>query len=62
MNSIPQLDLDNEDEDGKTGQGQPVNASEVLKNLSPEDARRLKIIKLEFDVAEQMSGMVCGLL
>ena len=47
---VPQVDLEAE----RGPDSQVVNASEVLQNLGPEDARKLKIIKLEFDVMEQM--------
>ena len=56
--SVPQLDLETAAEKMQLSSDQAANAGEILQNLSPEDARRLKIIKLEFDVIEQMNGQV----
>ncbi|KAL8591403.1 hypothetical protein ACOMHN_022209 [Nucella lapillus] len=58
---VPQVDLDSEKKmpEESSEEGSSVkSASEVLQNLGPEDTRRLKIIKLEFDVTEQMYGKV----
>ncbi|XP_076468669.1 mitochondrial ribonuclease P protein 1 homolog [Babylonia areolata] len=57
---VPQVDLDSEVERKRTSEIKVgvQSATEVLQNLSPEDARKLKIIKLEFDVTEQMNGKV----
>ena len=56
--NVPQLDLVSDAEKTQRSSVPLVDASEILLNLSPEEARRLKIIKLEFDVMEQMHGMV----
>ena len=56
--SVPQLDLETENDKTQLSSDEAANATEILQNLSPEEARKLKIIKLEFDVMEQMNGQV----
>lgn len=56
--SVPQLDLETENDKTQLSSDEAANATEILQNLSPEESRKLKIIKLEFDVMEQMNGQV----
>lgn len=55
--SIPQIDLDLDNavvpEEKNT-----VDTSEILQNLSPEEEKKLKLIKLEFDVHKEINGQV----
>ncbi|PVD25196.1 hypothetical protein C0Q70_15694 [Pomacea canaliculata] len=54
LSSVPQLDII----ERETNEKSVVDASEILRNLSTEDAKKLKIIKLEFEVLGHMNGMV----
>ncbi|XP_025108713.1 tRNA methyltransferase 10 homolog C-like [Pomacea canaliculata] len=54
LSNVPQLDIIKRENDEKSEE----DASEILRNLSTEDAKKLKIIKLEFEVLGHMNGMV----
>ena len=59
LNRVSQVDMIELEEEKDSSK---IDATEYLNNLNEQDTKRLKVIKLEFDVIEQTSGRVSNTL